>query len=64
MSKADLEKSCQEDLKILLDKKVVDVNFKAYDETCWRIHINTDKGDVVMTFCRDWACPIVEYRKP
>lgn len=64
MSRSDLEKSCQEDLKVLVDKKVVGVNFKSYDDVCWRVHIDTDNGRVVMTFCKDWACPVVEYRKP
>lgn len=64
MSEAGMEKNCQEDLKKLIDKKIVNVSFKSYNEDCWRVHIDTDNGRVVMTFCRDGACPVVEYRKP
>lgn len=64
MVKPDLEKSCHEDLEKLIGKKIVNVSFKFYNEDCWRMHIDTDQGRIVMTFCRDWACPVVEYRKP
>jgi len=57
-----LRKECQEALEKLIDKKIVDVNFKTYDDDCWRLHIDTDKGEMVMTFCKDWVCPVVEYR--
>jgi len=63
MSKTGLEENCQKALKKLLDKKIVDVKFKTHDD-CWRLHIDTDKGKMVMTFCRDWSCPVVEYRAP
>lgn len=63
MSKAGMEKDCRKALEKLVDKKIVNVSFKSHDEDCWRIHIDTDKGRVVMTFCRDWKCPVVEYHK-
>lgn len=62
MSKPDLEKICQEDLEKLIGKKIINVTFKSHSEDCWRMHIDTDQGRVVMTFCRDWPCPVVEYR--
>ncbi|NYB51669.1 MAG: hypothetical protein A4E25_00312 [Methanobacterium sp. PtaB.Bin024] len=64
MAKPDLEKICQEDLEKLIGKKIISVRFKSYNEDCWRMHIDTDQGRIVMTFCRDWPCPVVEYRKP
>ncbi len=64
MAKLDVEKICQEDLEKLIDRKIVAVSFKSYDDDCWRMHIDTDKGRVVVTFCRNWKCPVVEYRKP
>lgn len=62
MTESGLEENCQEALEMLLDKKIVAVKFKSYNSDCWRMHIDTDKGEVVMTFCKDWKCPIVEYR--
>jgi hypothetical protein len=62
MTTNDLAEDCQEALAKLLDKKIVSVKFKSYNGDCWRMHIDTDKGEVVMTFCRDWTCPVVEYR--
>lgn len=64
MRKNELEGNCQEALEKLLDKKILDVSFKTRDSDCWRLHINTDKGEMVMTFCKDWVCPVVEYRDP
>lgn len=64
MSKTGMEENCQEALKKLLDKKIVSVKFKSHDDDCWRLHIDTDKGEMVMTFCKDWSCPVVEYRTP
>jgi hypothetical protein len=55
---------CQEALKKLIDKKVLDIKFKQYDNNCWRLYINTDKGKMIMSFCEDWKCPVVEYRDP
>jgi hypothetical protein len=55
---------CQEALEKLVDKKVLDIKFKPYNHNCWRLYINTDKGKLVMTFCEDWTCPVVEYRDP
>lgn len=63
MTKADMEKNCQKALKKLLDKKILDAKFKSYDEHCWRLYVNTDQGKMVMTFCRDWTCPMIEYRE-
>lgn len=53
---------CQEALQKLANKKVLDIKFKPYNNDCWRLYINTDKGKLVMTFCNDWTCPVVEYR--
>ncbi len=64
MSKSGLEENCQEALEKLLDKKIVNVKFKSHNSDCWRLHIDTDKGKMVMTFCKDWTCPVVEYRSP
>lgn len=55
-------RECQEVLRKLIGKKVVDMEFKTYENECWRIYITTDKGQVVMTFCKDWSCPVVEDR--
>lgn len=63
MSKADMEKDGQKALEKLVDKKIVKVSLKSHDEDCWRMHIDTDKGRVVLTYCKDWKCPIVEYRE-
>lgn len=54
---------CEEALKKLVDKKILDVKFKSYNENCWRMYIFTDKGKLVMTFCADWKCPVVEHRE-
>jgi len=64
MNKTGMELNCQEALEKLLGKKILDVKFKTYNNDCWRLHIDTDKGEMVMTFCKDWSCPAVEYRKP
>ncbi len=62
MTENSLAENCQEALAKLLDKKIIDVKFKTYNSDCWRMHIDTDKGEMVMTFCKDWTCPVVEYR--
>jgi hypothetical protein len=64
VTKTDLEEDCQEALKKLINKKIVDVKFKSYNSNCWRLHMDTDKGKMVITFCNEWICPVVEYRKP
>ena len=53
---------CNAALSKLIGKKVLEVKFKPYNNNCWRLYINTDKGDMVMSFCRDWSCPEVESR--
>jgi hypothetical protein len=53
---------CNDALSKLIGKKVLEVKFKPYNNNCWRLYINTDKGDMVMSFCRDWSCPEVESR--
>ncbi|MDI6703017.1 hypothetical protein U2150_07590 [Methanothermobacter wolfeii] len=59
---SSFERECAENLMELVGRKVVDVRFKVYDDECWRIYIITDSGKMVMTFCRDWKCPVVEKR--
>ncbi|MBE2899703.1 hypothetical protein DNK57_02520 [Methanothermobacter thermautotrophicus] len=59
---SDIEKECAENLMELVGKRIVDVDFSSYDDECWRIHIRTESGMIVMTFCRDWKCPVVEKR--
>lgn len=54
---------CREVLEKLVGKRVIDINFKSYDDECWRIYINTDHGKLVMTFCKEWGCPVVEHRE-
>ncbi|MBM4241995.1 MAG: hypothetical protein FJ150_10110 [Euryarchaeota archaeon] len=53
---------CQETFSKLMGKKVLDIKFKTHNHDCWRIHLVTDKGEFVMTFCKDWLCPEVEHR--
>ena len=53
---------CNEALGKLIGKKVLEIKFKPYNNNCWRLYINTDKWDMVMSFCRDWSCPEVESR--
>jgi hypothetical protein len=54
---------CNEYLAKLVGKKVLEIEFKPYDSDCWRLYMTTDKGKMVMTFCRDWQCPEIEYRE-
>ncbi|BDH80070.1 MAG TPA: hypothetical protein GXX31_01105 [Methanothermobacter sp.] len=58
----DIIDDCRENLKKLIGKRILDVEFKFYDDECWRIHLDTDDGSFVMTFCKSWTCPIVEHR--
>jgi hypothetical protein len=53
---------CQDAIEKLEGKKILDVKFKPYNHDCWRLYLNTDKGKLVMTFCKDWECPVIEYR--
>ena len=55
-------RECNEALSKLVGKKVLEIKFKPYNNNCWRLYINTDKGNMVMSFCRDWSCPEVENR--
>lgn len=54
---------CQEAIEKLVDKRIQSVKFKPYNHDCWRLYINTDKGKLVMTFCKDWECPVIEHRE-
>ncbi len=54
---------CNDALNKLVGKKILEIEFKPYDNNCWRLYITTDKGKMVMTFCRDWTCPEIEHRK-
>lgn len=56
-------KECKQTLEKLIGKKIIDIDFKYYDDECWRVYIGTDKGKMVMTFCKKWGCPVVELRK-
>jgi hypothetical protein len=56
-------KECQEQLDKLKGRKVIDSWFKTYGNNCWRLYIATDKGKMVMTFCPDWPCPVVEHHE-
>lgn len=56
-------KECKEALAKLVGKKILEIDFKSYDDECWRVYINTDKGKMVMTFCKKWSCPVVEMRE-
>ncbi|MGZ7043141.1 MAG: hypothetical protein ACXVHM_00940 [Methanobacterium sp.] len=53
---------CEEAVMKLENKKIIDVKFKPSNRDCWRLHLTTDKGKLVMTFCKDWECPVIEYR--
>lgn len=59
---SDLERECAENLMKLVGKRITDIDFSSYDDECWRIHISTESEMIVMTFCRDWKCPVVERR--
>ena len=63
MTNEEHAKECQQQLKKLTGKKVVDSCFRAYDNNCWRLYIVTDTGKMVMTFCPDWSCPVVEHHQ-
>lgn len=54
---------CQDALEKLTGKKILEIKFKPYNHNCWRLYITTDKGKLVMTFCKDWKCPIIEHRR-
>nr|WP_243687541.1 hypothetical protein [Methanobacterium formicicum] len=41
----------------------MDCSFRAYNNNCWRLYIVTDTGKMVMTFCPDWSCPVVEHHQ-
>ncbi|WP_424353878.1 hypothetical protein [Methanobacterium sp. MBAC-LM] len=53
---------CQNALEKLIGKKIVEIKFKPYDHDCWKLFITTDKDELVMTFCKDWKCPVTQYR--
>jgi hypothetical protein len=55
-------RECQQAIEKLENKRVLDVKFKPYNRNCWRLYLTTDKGKLVMTFCKDWECPVIEYR--
>lgn len=56
------EKECQDALSDFKGTKIDDIWFKSFNENCWRLYIITDKGKMVMTFCKEWHCPVVESR--
>lgn len=53
---------CQETLEKLIGKKILEIKFKPYNHDCWRLYITTDKDELVMTFCKDWKCPVTQYK--
>jgi hypothetical protein len=55
-------RECQQAIEKLENKRILDVKFKPYNRNCWRLYLTTDKGKLVMTFCKDWECPVIEYR--
>jgi hypothetical protein len=55
-------KECQHELEKLIGKKILEIKFKPYNRDCWRLYITTDKDELVMTFCKDWKCPITQYK--
>lgn len=57
-------KECQETLEKLVNKKITGVKFKPYNNDCWRLYLDTNKGKIVMTVCSHWDCPVMEYRTP
>jgi hypothetical protein len=54
---------CQKELDKLKGRKVLSSWFKTYGNNCWRLYIATDRGKMVMTFCQDWSCPVVEHHE-
>jgi len=44
---------CHEAIEKLECKKIIDVRFKPCNHDCWRLYLTTDKGKIVMTFCKD-----------
>jgi hypothetical protein len=64
MTIEEQEDECQEALEKLIGKRILKIKFKPYDHNCWRLYITTDKDELVMTFCRDWKCPVTQYRNP
>jgi hypothetical protein len=56
------EQECNEALTKLVGKKILEIQYKPYDNDCWRLYITTNEGKMVMTFCRNWNCPEVEHR--
>ncbi len=54
---------CQKELDKLKGRKVLNSWFKTYGNNCWRLYIVTDTGKMVMTFCPDWSCPVVEHHQ-
>lgn len=54
---------CHETVAKLEGKKILEVKFKSYARDCCRLYLTTDKGELIMTFCKDWECPVVEYHK-
>jgi len=35
---------CNEALNKLVGKKILEIEFKPYDNDCWRLYITSDKG--------------------
>jgi hypothetical protein len=54
---------CNNALSMLVGKKILEIEFKPYNNDCWRLYITTNTGKMVMSFCRNWICPEVESRQ-
>ncbi len=54
---------CQEALEKLQGRKVLAISFETHNDKCWSLHIETDKGNLVMTYCKTWNCPVVQHRE-
>lgn len=57
------KRECKQELEKLVGKKILEIDFRTYNNECWRVYLNTDKGKMVMTFCKKWSCPVVEMRE-
>ena len=54
-------KECRESLMKLIGRKIIDIKLKSRDRGCWRFYVDTDDGEFILTFCKEWDCPAVEH---
>lgn len=62
MVKEERIHECEEAVEKLKNKNIRDVKFKQYNRDCWRLYLTTDKGKLILTFCKDWECPVIDYK--